>query len=165
MLHSYNVLPFYAIVFSSSIALAKYLFSSDYSKYSFSRLLQGLDQLRSGLLQQQKPFIQAPQPFHQLQMLTPQHQQQLLLAQQNLTSPSANDLESRRLRMLLNNRNMSLGKDPLSNSIGDIIPNMGSPMQVNGAGLPRGDPDMLLKVLLLLNCHILLSFFFTTSLF
>ncbi|CAM8919604.1 unnamed protein product [Rhodiola kirilowii] len=41
---------------------------------------------------------------------------------------------------------MSLGKDPLSNSIGDVIPNMGSPMQVNNAGLPRGDPDMLLKL-------------------
>ncbi|PPD86465.1 hypothetical protein GOBAR_DD16596 [Gossypium barbadense] len=61
--------------------------------------LTGLDQLRSGILQQQKPFIQAPQPFHQLQMLTPQHQQQLMLAQQTLTSPAGSD-ENRRLRML-----------------------------------------------------------------
>ncbi|KAL5098021.1 hypothetical protein RYX36_002348 [Vicia faba] len=36
--------------------------------------LTGLEHLRSGLLQQQKPFMQSPQPFHQLQMLTPQQQ-------------------------------------------------------------------------------------------
>ncbi|KAJ9702488.1 hypothetical protein PVL29_004299 [Vitis rotundifolia] len=106
--------------------------------------LTGLDQLRSGLLQQPKPFIQAaPQPFHQLQML-PQHQQQLLLAQQSLTSPSPSD-ESRRLRMLLNNRNMSLGKDGPSNSIGDV-PNVGSPLQAGCPVLPRGDTEMLIKL-------------------
>ncbi|KAM7493211.1 hypothetical protein LguiB_027820 [Lonicera macranthoides] len=108
--------------------------------------LTGLDQLRSGLLQQQKSFMQGPppQPFHQLQMLNPQHQQQLMLAQQNLTSPSSvGDVDSRRLRMLLNNRSLSMGKDGLSNSVGgDVIQNLGSPLQ---AGLPRGDPEMLLK--------------------
>ncbi|CBI20987.3 unnamed protein product, partial [Vitis vinifera] len=105
--------------------------------------LTGLDQLRSGLLQQPKPFIQAaPQPFHQLQML-PQHQQQLLLAQQSLTSPPSD--ESRRLRMLLNNRNMNLGKDGPSNSIGDV-PNVGSPLQPGCAVLPRGDTEMLMKL-------------------
>nr|GEW52074.1 hypothetical protein [Tanacetum cinerariifolium] len=102
--------------------------------------LTGLDQLRSGLMQQQKSFMQGSQPFHQLQMMSPQHQQQLLLAQQNMTSQSAND-ESRRLRMLLNNRSMSMGKDGLSASVGDI-PNVGSPIP----GLPRGDTDMLLKL-------------------
>lgn len=104
-----------------------------------------MDQLRSGILQQQKPFIQAPQPFHQLQMLSP-HQQQLMLAQQNLTSPSANELDnSRRLRALLSNRNMGgLGKDSLSNSVGDVVPNIGSPLQAGV--LPRNDPDMLIKV-------------------
>ncbi|KAM1731237.1 hypothetical protein ACFX11_017147 [Malus domestica] len=56
--------------------------------------ISGLEQLHCGLLQQPKPFIQAPQPFHQLQMLTPQHQQ-LMLAQQNMTSPSAANDESR----------------------------------------------------------------------
>jgi len=106
--------------------------------------LTGLDQLRTGLLQQQKPFIQAPQPFHQLQMLTPQ-QQQLMLAQQNLTSPSASD-ENRRLRMLLNNRNMGLGKDALTNSVGDVVPNVGSPLQAGAPLLTRGDTDMLLKL-------------------
>lgn len=84
-----------------------------------------------------------PQPFHQLQMLNPQHQQQLMLAQQNHTSPSSAGDDSRRLRMLLNNRSLSMGKDGLSNSVGgDVIPNLGSPLQ---AGLPR-DPEMLLKV-------------------
>ncbi|KAF8389031.1 hypothetical protein HHK36_025716 [Tetracentron sinense] len=105
--------------------------------------LTGLDQLRSGLLQQQKSFNQSPQPFHQLQLLTPQHQQ--LLLQQNLTSPSGSDIESRRLKMLLNNRNMGLGKDSQSNSIGDVVPNVGSPMQAAGPVLARGDVDMLIK--------------------
>ncbi|KAL8256271.1 hypothetical protein R6Q59_031338 [Mikania micrantha] len=100
--------------------------------------LTGLDQLRSGLIQPQKPYMPGSQPLHQLQMLTPQHQ--LLLAQQNMTSQSAND-ESRRLRMLLNNRSMSMGKDSLSNAVGDV-PNLGSSMPV----LTRGDPDMLLKL-------------------
>ncbi|KAG6391285.1 hypothetical protein SASPL_149038 [Salvia splendens] len=107
--------------------------------------LTGLDQLRSGLLQQPKSFMPGPQPFHQLQMLTPQHQQQLMLAQQSLTSPSANDVESRRLRMLLNNRSLSMGKDGVSNSVGDVIPNIGSPMQAGGPGLPRADPEILMK--------------------
>lgn len=105
---------------------------------------QGFDQLRSGLLQHQKPFMQAPQPFHQLQMLSPQHQQQLMLAQQNLTSAVPNE-ESRRLRMLLNSRNMSLGKDGLPNSVSDVVPNVGSPLQPGGP-LLRGDQDMLMKV-------------------
>ncbi|KAH6783729.1 transcriptional corepressor LEUNIG [Perilla frutescens var. hirtella] len=108
--------------------------------------LTGLDQLRSGLLQQPKSFMQGPQPFHQLQMLTPQHQQQLMLAQQSLTSPSANDVESRRLRMLLNNRSLSMGKDGLSNSVGDVVPNIGSPLQAGCAVLPRADPEMLMKL-------------------
>ncbi|KAK6119473.1 hypothetical protein DH2020_046789 [Rehmannia glutinosa] len=107
--------------------------------------LTGLDQLRSGLLQQPKSFMQGPQPFHQLQMLTPQHQQQLMLAQQSMTSPSANDVESRRLRMLLNNRSLSMGKDGLSNSVGDVVPNIGSPLQAGCPVLPRADPDMLMK--------------------
>ncbi|KAG5048448.1 hypothetical protein JHK85_009551 [Glycine max] len=107
--------------------------------------LTGLEQLRSGLLQQQKPFMQAPQPFHQLQMLTPQHQQQLMLAQQNLASPSASE-ESRRLRMLLNNRNIGLNKDSLSNPVGDVVSNVGSPLQGGGPPFPRGDTDMLMKL-------------------
>nr|GMD28694.1 transcriptional corepressor LEUNIG-like isoform X1 [Ipomoea batatas]GME16998.1 transcriptional corepressor LEUNIG-like isoform X1 [Ipomoea batatas] len=85
--------------------------------------------LRSGILQQQKSFMQGPQQFHhQLQMLSPQ-QQQLMLGQQNLTSPPANDIEARRLRMLLNNRNMTLGKDGLSNPVGDVVQTMESPLR------------------------------------
>ena len=77
-------------------------------------------------------------------MLTPQHQQQLMLAQ-NLTSASANDIENRRLRLLLN-KSMSLGKEGLANSVGDLVPNVGSPLQAGCPVLPRGDADMLLKV-------------------
>nr|ANW12206.1 putative transcriptional corepressor LEUNIG [Olea europaea subsp. europaea] len=108
--------------------------------------LTGLDQLRPGLLQQPKSFMPGSQPFHQLQMLAPQHQQQLMLAQQNMTSPSASDVDSRRLRMLMNNRSMSMGKDGLSNSVGDVVPNIGSPLQSGCPSLTRADPDMLLKV-------------------
>ncbi|KAF4366236.1 hypothetical protein G4B88_030414 [Cannabis sativa] len=105
--------------------------------------LTGLDHIRTGFLQQQKPFMQAPQPFHQLQMLTPQHQ--LMLAQQNLSSPSASD-ENRRLRMLLSNRNLGLVKDGFSSSVGDVVPNVGSQLQGSGGHvLPRGDTDMLIK--------------------
>ncbi|XP_075506104.1 transcriptional corepressor LEUNIG-like isoform X1 [Primulina tabacum] len=103
--------------------------------------LTDLDQLRSGLIQQPKSFIQGPQPFHQLQMLTPQHQQQLMLSQQNMTSPSASDIESRRLKMLLNNRSLSMGKDGHPTSVGDIVPNIGASLQA----LPR-DPEMLMKL-------------------
>ncbi|XP_022892870.1 transcriptional corepressor LEUNIG isoform X1 [Olea europaea var. sylvestris] len=108
--------------------------------------LTGLDQLRPGLLQQPKSFMPGSQPFHQLQMLAPQHQQQLMLAQQNMTSPSASDVDSRRLRMLMNNRSMSMGKDGLSNSVGDVVPNIGSPLQSGCPSLTRADPDMLLKL-------------------
>lgn len=48
--------------------------------------------------------------------------------------------------MLWNNRNVGLGKDGLSNPVGDVIPNVGSPLQVGGSLLPRGDTDMLIKV-------------------
>lgn len=89
--------------------------------------------------------MQGSQPFHQLQMLTPQHQQQLMLAQQNMTSPSASDMENRRLRMLLNNRSMSMGKDGLANSVGDV-----SALQAGMSVLPRGDSDILMKVLFVL---------------
>ncbi|KAM1224792.1 hypothetical protein ACFX2G_044589 [Malus domestica] len=40
----------------------------------------------------------------------------------------------------------SLGKDGLTNSVGDVVPNMGSPLQAGGPILPRGDTDMLIKV-------------------
>ncbi|WOK95788.1 transcriptional corepressor LEUNIG-like isoform X2 [Canna indica] len=107
--------------------------------------LTGLDQLRSGLLQQQKPFMQSPQSLQQLQFLSPHQQQLLLQAQQNLNSPSAADIDNRRLRMLLNNRNMVLGKDGQSNALNDVIPNVGSPMQTPSPLIPRSDSDLLMK--------------------
>ena len=92
--------------------------------------------------------MQSPQQFQQLQFLTPQQQQQLLLhAQQNLSSSMSNDVDTRRLRMLLNNRNVVLGhgQDGQTNSGGDIIPNIGSPGQSGGS---RNDIDILIKVCL-----------------
>ncbi|KAK9029727.1 hypothetical protein V6N11_026831 [Hibiscus sabdariffa] len=104
--------------------------------------LTGLDQFRSGLLQQQKTMIQSSQPFSQLQL-----QQQLLLqAQQNLSSPSANDFESRKMRLLLNNQIMGLGKDGQLNSLGDAVPKVGSPMQIGSPVLSRGETDMSVKL-------------------
>ncbi|KAH7511868.1 hypothetical protein FEM48_Zijuj12G0028500 [Ziziphus jujuba var. spinosa] len=102
--------------------------------------LTGFDRLRSGLLQQPNSLIQSSQPLSQLQL-----QQQLMLqAQQNLASPSANDLECRRLRMLLSNRNMTLGKDGQLHSVGDVS-NVGSPVQVGCPVLPHENADMLIK--------------------
>lgn len=70
----------------------------------------------------------------------------MLQAQQNLASPSANDLESRKLRMLHNSRNMGLARDGSSNSVGDLVSTVGSAMQIISPGLPRGDNDLLIKV-------------------
>ncbi|XWS26919.1 hypothetical protein CRYUN_Cryun26dG0071500 [Craigia yunnanensis] len=104
--------------------------------------LMGLDQFQSKLLQQPKSMIQSSQPFNQLQL-----QQQLLLqAQQNLSSPSANALECRKLRMLLNNQIIGLGKDGPLNSLCDVVPKVGSPTQVGCPALPRGDTDMSIKL-------------------
>ncbi|KAF3441959.1 hypothetical protein FNV43_RR15875 [Rhamnella rubrinervis] len=103
--------------------------------------LTGIDRFRSGLLQQPNSLMQSPQPLNQLQL-----QQQLMLqGQQNLTSPSAGDLERSRLRMLLSTRNMSLGKDGQLHSVGDIS-NAGSPVQVGSSVLPHVDADMLIKL-------------------
>ncbi|XP_065010323.1 transcriptional corepressor LEUNIG-like isoform X1 [Musa acuminata AAA Group] len=107
--------------------------------------LNGLDQIRPGLLQQQKSFMQSPQSLHQLQFLSPHQQQLLLQAQQNLNSPSAADIDNRRLRMLLHNRNMVLGKDGQSNALNDVIPNVGSSMQTPSPLMSRTDSDLLIK--------------------
>lgn len=45
--------------------------------------------------------------------------------------------------MLLNNRNVGLAKDGQLDSVGDIVPNTGSLVQV---GCPVTDKDLLLKV-------------------
>nr|KYP55670.1 Transcriptional corepressor LEUNIG [Cajanus cajan] len=102
--------------------------------------LAGMDQLRSGFLQPNS-LIESPQSFNQLSL----RQQLMLQAQQNLISPSVNDFESRRLRMLFNNQNMGIGKDGQSNSLGDLMPNDGSSAQVYSSVLPHQDSDMLLK--------------------
>jgi len=68
-----------------------------------------------------------------------------MLAQQSLTSPAASD-ESRRLRMFINNPTMSLGKDGLTNSVGDVVPNVGPPLQTVGPLFSRGETDMRMKV-------------------
>ncbi|KAJ3670853.1 hypothetical protein LUZ60_008279 [Juncus effusus] len=115
--------------------------------------LTGLDQLRSGILQSPKPFMQhqqAPQSFPQLQFLTPQQQQLLLQAQHNLSSssssasPAGADVDGRRLRMLMSNRNM--GGDVGGLGVGG--PSVGSPMGMGGPGgmaAGRSDIDILVK--------------------
>ena len=50
--------------------------------------------------------------------------------------------------MLLNNQIVGLGKDGPLNSLGDVVPKVGSPMQVGCPMLPRGDSDMSIKVYL-----------------
>lgn len=52
-------------------------------------------------------------------------------AQGNLTSPSSsnvNDVERRRLQMLLSSRNPIAGKDGQPNVVGDMAQNVGSPL-------------------------------------
>ncbi|KNA14920.1 hypothetical protein SOVF_102960 isoform A [Spinacia oleracea] len=101
--------------------------------------LTGFDPLRPGILPPQKSMSQSPQPMQHL----PMQQQLLMQAQQNVASPSM-DLEARR-RMILNNRNVSLGKDGQLSTVGEVVPNVGSPAQVGCPVLPRGDSDMLMK--------------------
>uniref|UniRef100_A0A0D9UXG2 LisH domain-containing protein n=1 Tax=Leersia perrieri TaxID=77586 RepID=A0A0D9UXG2_9ORYZ len=106
--------------------------------------LTGLDQLRSGFLQQ-KSFMQSPQPLHHLQFLTPQQQQLLLQAQQNMT-PSPGEMDSRRLRMLLSSRSIVPGRDGQSNSYTEIIPSVGPSLQNVCSPVQRMETDMLMKV-------------------
>ncbi|CAN1331386.1 Transcriptional corepressor LEUNIG, partial [Linum perenne] len=98
--------------------------------------LTGLDQF--GLLQHQR-LMQSTEHLSKAQL-----QQQLLFqAQQNLSSPSVNDLERRKLRMLLGQQNMGISKEgPLSS--GDMLSNMGSPLQVGPNVMPQ-DSDILFK--------------------
>lgn len=105
---------------------------------------QGLDQLRSGFLQQ-KSFMQSPQPLHHLQFLTPQQQQLLLQAQQNMTS-SPGEMDSRRLRMLLSSRNIVPGRDGQSNAYTEVIPSVGPSLQNMCSPVQRMETDMLMKV-------------------
>ncbi|XP_021606125.2 transcriptional corepressor LEUNIG isoform X2 [Manihot esculenta] len=100
--------------------------------------LTGVDQL--GLLQHQK-LMPSPLPLNKFQL----QQQFILQAQQYLASQSMSDLERRKLRMLLSNQNMGLGKDDALNS-GDILGNFGSLLQVNSPILPHGDTDLLIKL-------------------
>ncbi|XP_051223606.1 transcriptional corepressor LEUNIG isoform X3 [Lolium perenne] len=105
--------------------------------------LTGLDQLRSGYLQQ-KSFVQTPQALHHLQFLTPQQQQLLLQAQQNITS-SSTEMDGRRLRMLLSSRNMVPGRDGPSNAFPEIIPSVGPSLQNMYSHGQRIETDMLMK--------------------
>lgn len=102
--------------------------------------LTGFDPIRSGILPPQKPMNQSPQPLHNAHV----QQQMVLQAQQNLASPSM-DMEARRRMILNGNRNVSLGKDGQLNTVGEVVSNVGSPVQVGCSVLPRGDSDMLMK--------------------
>lgn len=70
----------------------------------------------------------------------------MLLAEQNLISPPVSDIESRRLGMFFNDRNMSLVKDGQSNSVDDLVLSNGSPAQVGSPMLPHPDSDVFFKV-------------------
>lgn len=55
---------------------------------------------------------------------------------------------------------MGLGKDGLSNSVGDVVPNVGSPLQAACPVLPRGDTEILMKVIILSIRHYGISYGF-----
>lgn len=100
--------------------------------------LTGLDQFRSGFLQQ-KSFMQNPQALQHLQFLTQQQQQLLLQAQQNITS-SSGEMDARRLRVLLSSR-----RDCQSNAFSDIIPSVGPSLQNMYSSVQPMETDMLMK--------------------
>lgn len=45
---------------------------------------------------------------------------------------------------------MGVAKDGLSNPVGDVVSNVGSPLQAGGPAFQRSDTDMLMKVFALL---------------
>lgn len=105
-----------------------------------------MDQLRPGLSgAAQKPFIQAPNQYHQFQMLSPQQQQQLLIQAQahqgNMSSsgsPLLNEMDPRRFRVLLGRSSL---KDGQHNTSSDLSQGgVGSPMQA-ASPVPRGGPQ------------------------
>lgn len=55
---------------------------------------------------------------------------------------------------------MGVGKDGLSNPVGDVVSNVGSPLQAGGPPFPRADTDMLMKV----PVHAIYLFIFITIL-
>lgn len=97
-----------------------------------------MDHLRTGLAHPQKPAMQSPQSFNQLQF---QQQQYTLQTQQNIASASSSDFEGTKLKMLLNNQNTSIGKDGQSNSVDD-----GSTVQASLPVLSIADIETLMKV-------------------
>ncbi|BBM98641.1 hypothetical protein Mp_1g15050 [Marchantia polymorpha subsp. ruderalis] len=111
--------------------------------------LTGIDNLRpQGLVPSQKSYIQAPQQYHQFQLLTPQQQQQLLLQAQNQTSgsPLLQDMDHRRFRVLMG-RSALNSKDGHTNPGSDVSQGVGSPMQA-ASPVPRGsnDQEILMKI-------------------
>ncbi|KAG0536273.1 hypothetical protein BDA96_03G049800 [Sorghum bicolor] len=108
--------------------------------------LTGLEHIRSGLFQHKSYMHQAQPLQHQLQFLTPQQQQQILLqvqAQQNVTSPG--DMDNRRLRMLFSSRNLVPGRDGQSNAFTEIVPSVGQSLQNMCLPTQRAETDMLMK--------------------
>ncbi|KAK8471201.1 hypothetical protein PHAVU_003G159500 [Phaseolus vulgaris] len=97
--------------------------------------------------------MHCPQSFNQLSL----RQQLMLLAEQNLISPPVSDIESRRLGMFFNDRNMSLVKDGQSNSVDDLVLSNGSPAQVGSPMLPHPDSDVFFKQLQQYSQHLLPS--------
>ncbi|KAF8705830.1 hypothetical protein HU200_031038 [Digitaria exilis] len=105
--------------------------------------LTGLEQLRSGFLQQ-KAYMHSPQPLqHQLQFLT-QQQQVLLQAQQNMTASSV-EMDNRRFQMLFSTRNFVPGRDGRSNAFTEIIPTVGQSLQNMCLPMQGTDTDILMK--------------------
>jgi hypothetical protein len=96
--------------------------------------------------------MHSPQPLqHQLQFLTPQQQQILLQAQQNMTS-SPIEMDNRQLQMLFSSRNLVPGRDGQSNAFAEIIPSVGQSLQNFCLPTQRTETDMLMKVVFFLSC-------------
>lgn len=122
-----------------------------------------MEQLRPGLGGSgPKSFIQAPQQYHQFQLLTPQQQHLLLQAQAQGSmssggSPLLSDMDPRRFRVLLGRSNLT--KDGQSNASSDVSQGgVGSPMQA-ASPLPRGAPqdqtqtELMMKVRICCTSH------------
>lgn len=86
--------------------------------------------------------MQSHHPSSQLQL-----QQQLMPQAQPMTFPSVYDLESTKLRVLLQNQSLGFGTDQMNNT-GDVLANVQPTARIGYPILACGNVDVLLKVLL-----------------
>ncbi|XP_030552890.1 transcriptional corepressor LEUNIG-like isoform X2 [Rhodamnia argentea] len=100
---------------------------------------EGHNQHQFGFNHWPKPWMQSYHPSSQLQL-----QEQSMPQAQPMTSPSVHDLESRKLRVLLQKQSLGFGIDQMI-TMGDVLANVRPTAWIGHTVPPCGDVDVLLK--------------------